>query len=323
VTGFFVALVFLGLAVLGVCGAYEAERVSRLPRPWAAHGRLARWAHPMRGPVGFVLDGIANSRFLAAVFEKLPVPPILSDITNVIYVSYLVPASALESFVPQGLELQRLGEGGRWALFTFLTYRHGHFGFEFLGPLRRPLPSPIQSNWRIHVRDPRTKQEGVYFITNAISSTFSALCGRLFVEGMPMHVFARAALSREEDGRVTLQLDPGAGSAPDAVASLAPCVAAPLDGPWRECFGSSFRDFLAYCVPQDRAMSTQPWVPRVTRQEIQLGIPLEDCEPLAGEVVSRAAHGIVGDAKPLCFRVADVKFRFAEEAYDPLPLPPA
>lgn len=66
-------------------------------------------------------------------------------------------------------------------------------------------------------------------------------------------------------------------------------------------------------------MSTQPWVPRVTRQEIQLGIAIEDCEPLTGGVSSRAARAIVGDAKPLSFRVASVRFRFAEEAYDPLP----
>jgi hypothetical protein len=319
VIGFFLLLVLLGTSALAVCGAYELERISSLKRPSSTHGRLARWTYARRGPLGFILDGIANSRFLGALLEPLPVPVMLSDITDVIYVSYLVPAASLEALVPEGLELQRLGEGGRWALFTFLTYRHGHFGFAFLGPIRKLLFSPIQSNWRIHVRDPRTARQGIYFVTNALSATVPALCARLVSEGMPMHVFWRAALGRDETGRVTLELDPGAGSAPDAQASLAPCDVAPLEGPWRECFGG-FRGFLEYCVPQDRAMSTQPWVPRVTRQEIHLGIPLEQCEPLAGEVVSRAAQAIVGDAKPLCFRVAKVSFRLAEEAYDPLPL---
>jgi hypothetical protein len=242
----------------------------------------------------------------------------VSDIRDVVYVSYLVPAASLEALVPEGLELQRLGDGGRWALFTFLTYRHGHFGFELLGPLRRLLPSPIQSNWRIHVRDPRTRTEGIYFVTNAISATIPSLCARLLSEAMPMHVFAHAELSRGPDGGVALRLEPGEGSAPDARASLAPCAAPALEGAWRECFGS-FQGFLAYCVPQDRAMSTQPWRPRVTRQEIHLGIPLDRCEPLAGEVTSRAARAIAGDALPLCFRVPSVRFRFAEEAYDPLP----
>ena len=96
----------------------------------------------------------------------------MSDITDVVYVSYLVPAASLEGYVPQGLELQRLGEGGRWALFTFLTYRHGHFGFEFLGPIRQLLFSPIQSNWRIHVKDPRTKHIKV-LVLSAIEDQFT------------------------------------------------------------------------------------------------------------------------------------------------------
>ncbi len=308
----------VGLSILGVCGALGAERVARKRRPWASHGRLAPWTYPVRRPVGWALGVVANSRFVCAVTEPVPVPPMRSDITDVIYVNYVVPAASLGPYVPEGLELQRLGDGGKWAMFTFLTYRHGHFGFEILGPLRRLLGSPVQSNWRIYVRDPRTKIEGIYFVTNAISATVPSLCARLTAEAMPMHVWKRARLSRDHAGKVTLALDPGVGSAPDAEAELTPCAAAPLEGPWRECF-DSYRDFVSYCVPQDRAMSTQPWVPRVTRQEIQLGIAIEDCEPLTGGVSSRAARAIVGDAKPLSFRVASVRFRFAEEAYDPLP----
>lgn len=269
VPAYSVALVVVGLAILSACGVYEAERVARTRRPLATHGRLARWTYPRRGLVGVVVDAVANSRLLGAVLEPLPVPPMVSDITDV---SYVVPASSLEAFVPVGLELQRLGDGGRWALFTFLTYRHGHFGFELLGLLRRLLFSPIQSNWRVYVRDPRTRREGVYFITNAVSGALPALCARLLSEAMPMHVFAHAELSRAADGRVTLALDPGAGSAPDVRASLAPCAAGPLEEAWRECFGD-LRGFLSYCVPQDRAMSAQPWVPRVTRQEVHLGSP--------------------------------------------------
>ena len=71
-------------------------------------------------------------------------------------------------------------------------------------------------------------------------------------------------------------------------------------------------------VPMDRAFSSQPWYGRLTRQEIDLGIPLTSCEPLAGTVRSRAAEVIVGDAEPLCFRVARVHFRFDREEYEPL-----
>ncbi len=127
------------------------ERVLRLPRPDESHGRMAPWRCPRAGLLGRAIDAISNSRFLRALCEWLPLVALNSDITDVIYVNYLVDAQQLLPLVPSGLELQRLGPGGRWALFTLLTYRHGHFGPGLLGPLRQLLPSPVQSNWRIYV----------------------------------------------------------------------------------------------------------------------------------------------------------------------------
>lgn len=131
-----------------------------------------------------------------------------------------------------------------------------------------------------------------------------------------MHVLDRAVVQRDPDGTVHLSLDPGAGSGPDAEATLRPSHEAALPPPFSACF-ETFGDFLAYCVPQDRAMSTQSWWPRVTRQEIDPGIPLTVCERLDGDVTSRAASAIVGDARPLCFRVPGVSFVFSGEEHDP------
>jgi hypothetical protein len=220
--------------------------------------------------------------------------------------------------VPPGLELDRLGPDEGYALFTFLSYRHGHFGPRLLGPLRRLLPSPIHTNWRIHVRDPQTGQRGITFVTNAIDSTPHALAARWLSEGMPMHVIQHAELDRTETGAYRLRLEPGPGSAPDAEALLRPASAPPdpIPDPWGICF-SDYQAVLAYCVPQDRALSSQPWHGHVTRQEIHLGIPLESCQPLEGEVRSRAARALAGDAQPLCFRVAEVAFLFDRVEHDP------
>ena len=133
-----------------------------------------------------------------------------------------------------------------------------------------------------------------------------------------MHVLDRGVIARDESGGMLVVLDPGQGSAPDAIMDLRPAAKAPeLTGVWRECW-PDYRAFLEYCVPQDRALSTQPLRRRVSRQEIQLGIPIDACEPLEGTVVSRAAKAIAGDAEPLCFRVARVSFRFEREAHDPM-----
>jgi hypothetical protein len=276
---------------------------------------------PGLGSLPRVLDAIANSRLLGALLEPIPELEMRSDIREVVYVSYLVPAEDAERLVPPGLELQRLGPNGEHALFTFLTYQHGHFGFALMGPLRRLMPSPVQTNWRIHVRDPRTGREGITFLTNAITHAGLALAARLTTEGMPMHVLRRAEITAE-DGGVRVSLDPGDGSAPDAEIALRPCEAPALTGAWAECW-KDFRAFLAYCVPQDRAMSSQPLRNRISRQEIDLGIPVEACVPMAGSVASRMARALVGDAEPICFRVPSVRFTFAieahDEAHDPTP----
>jgi hypothetical protein len=305
----------VGLTLLLVWLALVAEQVLRRARPDEKHGRLAPWRHPWRGPAGRALDAVANSRLLRAYCEWLPPLAFLSDITDVIYVNYLVEAERLESFVPVGLELQRIGRGARFALFTHLTYRHGHFGPRLFGPLRRLLPSPVHSNWRIYVHDPHTGLRGVYFITNAIDSTPHALAARLLSEGMPMHALRRAVVQVGDDRTCRVLLDPGTGSAPDLEASLHPGDAVLPGPPWSECF-DGYTALLSFCVPQDRAFSSQPWYGRITRQEIALEIPLESCEPMAGEVRSYTAAEIVGDAVPLCFRVGRVAFCFEHEEYD-------
>ncbi|MCB9590649.1 MAG: DUF2071 domain-containing protein [Polyangiaceae bacterium] len=312
----------VGFALLQVWLGLVTERVLLRARPDEPHGRLARWRYPGRGPVAWVANWLANSRFFGALLEPLPEAEMRSEITNVVYVNYLMRASDAKRLVPHGLELQRLGSGGEYALFTFLTYQHGHFGFAFMGPLRKLMPNPVQTNWRVHVYDPRTDYRGIYFLTNAIDAALPALAARLLTEGMPMHVLKQAEV-RQADTALQVELDPGTGSAPDARLSLSPAEEPTWEGPWADCW-PTFRAFLEYCVPQDRAMSSQPLKKRISRQEIDLGIPIDACEPMTGSVHSEAARRYLGDSAdltaPICFRVANVSFSFAIEAHDSYPL---
>jgi hypothetical protein len=55
----------------------------------------------------------------------------------------------------------------------------------------------------------------------------------------------------------------------------------------------------------------------VTRLEIDLGdIPLDACQPLCGEVSSRAARAIAGDVEAFCFRVPRARLVFEGEERD-------
>ena len=305
--GFLMLQVWLGLLT---------ERVLLRRRPYASFGRLAPWRHPGSGPLARGLDVVSNSRLARALLGVLPAVKMRSAITDVVYVNYLVDAERLASLVPVGLELQRVGPAGEYALFTFLTYQHHDFGFAFLGKLRRLFPSPVQSNWRIHVLDPRTGHRGIYFVTNAVSHVLPALGARLLTEGMPMHLLEQAELTRAEDGQLRVVLTPGQGSAPDAQLALRAASGVPdWSGVWAAAW-PNFRAFLGYCVPQDRALSTQPLRRRTARQEIDLGIALDACQPLEGRVTSQAARALIGDASPLCFRVPALAFAFDGELYD-------
>ncbi len=306
----------LGFLALQLWLGLVCEAVLLRARPSERFGRLAPWRHPGRGPLARLAELLANSRLAGALLEPLPETTMRSDIAHVVYVNYLVPADVAAEIVPPGLELERLGPDGRWALLSFLTYQHGHFGFAFLGPLRKLMPSPVQTNWRVHVVDPHTGRAGIYFLTNAITHVVPALAARLTTEGMPMHVLRSATVVREASGALRVTLDPGSGSAPDAELHVRPTATPPeLEGAWAECF-RDYEDFLRYCVPQDRALSSQPLRRRVSRQEIDLGIPIAACVPVEGTVTSRAARDLTGDAVPLCFYVPQVAFVFSKEAHD-------
>ena len=129
-----------------------------------------------------------------------------------------------------------------------------------------------------------------------------------------MHVPLRGAVVAEKDGSFAVALDPGSDTAPD-LEGRPPPGAAELPAAWGECF-PSYRDFLAYCVPQDRALSSQAWYGRVTRQEIPSRHPARRMPAASRRGAVVRAEGYVCAAAALCFRVPRVAFRFRGEHYD-------
>lgn len=295
------------------------EQVLRRSRLDDGLGRYMAWRAPQSGAIGGLANVWCNSRVVRLLCEFVPGVPFDSDITDVVYNNYIVEANRVEPLVPSGLLLRRLGPEGKYALFTLLTYKHGRLGPR---PARKwpvPLPSAIQSNWRIHIRDPRTGYAGIYFVTNAATHPIVCIGGRLMLEAMPMHLLAGGILERNADGCFRIVLDPGTGSGPDVQALLCPTEDRTLPEPWASCF-ESYDAFLEYCVPQNRAMASQPWYGRISRQEIRLDIPLTDCKPLSGPVHSRLVQEIAGDCAPLSFHVVSVAFRFDRQEFDEMPI---
>ena len=110
------------------------------------------FVYPGNGLVGGLINRLVASRILLrtrrALLSRLPFLKLASDVTDVVYCTWIVDVAAVAHLVPPRVTLaQRDGK----TLFTVLTYARHHFGPALAGPLRRLFPSPLQSNWRLYV----------------------------------------------------------------------------------------------------------------------------------------------------------------------------
>jgi hypothetical protein len=251
------------------------------------------YLHPYPGVFGRILEGLLNARGLArlrhAVLSRLPFPVLRSDVTDVVYVTWMVDARAAQALLPAGLRVW--ARDGRTPL-TVLTYRHGHFGPALAGPLRRLFPSPLQSNWRLYLDGPLppgAPPQTVWFLENMMDSGAYVAATRLFSDIMRTH---RPALE--------------CTAAPATQPVLPPAFAA--------AFGS-WNDAVAMLACQDAALGWSARLGKLVLSHIDLPIPLDGVRPLvpAGPVACSLLDALPADGAPLCFLVPRVRFRVLSE----------
>lgn len=239
-------------------------------------------------------------------------PPLRSDINAAVYVNWLVPTSALATHIPPPLELQTVGASEKHAVVTVVVFRHGHFGFRFLGPLRRLAPSPIQSNWRTYVRNPGTGRRGVFFLTTTVSNLLYTLMARLTADNVPMHRPRRSRIETRPSGTVTVLLQGGRGGTPDLAGQWQE-TPVPPGGPW----ALGFRDWdamLGHIVPQERSLAVRNG--RVVRLDLELEIPLGHLRPLRGQVRTTFLTPLVGNLPSWAFWTPKVRLGYHAQRRD-------
>ncbi|KAB0332109.1 DUF2071 domain-containing protein [Janthinobacterium sp. PLB04] len=274
------------------------------------------YRHPRTGWPGRLFAALANSTRFAnlrqAVMSRLPFLTLHSDVRDVVYVSWLVDAAAAQQLLPAGATLwERDGK----TPFTVLTYRHGHFGPALPGPLRKLLPSPLQSNWRLyldHTPPGAPAVPCVYFLKNIMDSLPHALGTRLFSDILPTHL---------ADG-MTLEVTPtqarcsiagGAGSAPSLDVQADIVTDHTLDADWQALF-SNWRDAVAFLACQDAAIAHVPRNGKLVFGEIDLPVDVDQVQALTA---LRADCGLLGQlppvSKPFAFLVPKVPFKALSE----------
>jgi hypothetical protein len=274
------------------------------------------YRHPRAGRPGRLFAALANCTHFAsvrqAVMSRLPFLTLHSDVRDVVYVSWLVDAAAAQTLLPPGVVLwQRDGK----TPFTVLTYRHGHFGPALLGPLRKLLPSPLQSNWRLYLE--RTPAGApavpcVYFLKNIMASLPHALGTRLFSDILPTHLADNMTLDVTAT-QAHCSIAGGAGSAPALDVQAAITAAHGLDADWQALFGN-WHDAVAFLACQDAAIAHVPRNGKLVFGEIDLPVDVDQVQALTA---LRADCGLLGQlppmSKPFAFLVPKVPFKALSE----------
>lgn len=269
------------------------------------------YIHPHAGPIGRVVAWLVNNRKLAtlrhAVMSRIGFLKMESDVTDVVYLTWLVDVTAAQALVPAGI---RLWERDGKTPFTVLTYKHGHFGPAFLGRFRRIFPSPMQSNWRLYLNDKRS----VYFLKNIMDSLPYVFGTRMFSDIMQTHLAAR--LKHDGGGqKFELDIQSGGGSAPALSCKTSATKEKTLTPSFHSMFGS-WENAVEYIACQDIAISRAERLQRIAVSEIELPIDVRQVLPLCvsedGMSCSLLAQFPTAQG-PFGFVVPHVKFRVVSE----------
>ncbi|MCA6215890.1 DUF2071 domain-containing protein [Ideonella sp. B7] len=275
------------------------------------------YRHPRRSLAAPLIEWVANAprfaRWRRRVLSRLPFLPLRSDVVDIVYLTWLVPVAHVRSHVPDGVDLwQRDG----LTPFTILTYRHRHFGPALLGPLRKLFASPLQSNWRLYLREAPAGAPGgrtVLFTHNALSNLLYVLGARSMSDALPADLPARFVHQKTDDGTYTTDIAPGVGSAPALSACVRRSRSTDLPPAFARLF-AGWREAVAFLALQDAAVVSVPGTPRLAHAEIDLPIPMDEVLCAQGVQVDcplvDAWHPV---GPPLCFVVPRVSFRVWSE----------
>jgi len=263
-----------------------------------------------------LLNCTALLRLRRQVFSRLPFLKLASDVRDVVYLNWLVDTQKVEHLLPQGLDLWQ--RDGRTVL-TVLTYRHGGFGPELAGSMRRFFGAPLQSNWRLYLEAGAHCESSVLFLSNIMDSALYVAGARLCSDALPTHLADRFHHEWTGDGYTT-EITGGQGSAPDIRYAVSRSGRYELPGDFTGLF-SGWNEAVSALALRDSAVARLADRDQLAIAGIELPVDVTTVVPLElkGAPQSRALQDIVGDVIPFCFAVPQVKFRVLSEHVLPSP----
>ncbi|MBH1657815.1 hypothetical protein I5V54_00235 [Stenotrophomonas maltophilia] len=275
----------------------------------------AIYRHPSDTLVGRMLPRLLHAprwtRLRRALSRRWPMPALVSDVRDVVYVSWWVDVRHAPMPPPGHHYVVHAGR----TPYTILSYRHGHFGPALAGPLRSLMPSPRQSNWRWYLRrdDDPDGTPVVLFDRNVMDQLAFVAGARVFSDAMQPHMSTRFEHVVRTDGDGHTLIEGGQGSAP-ALHLQWQAAAGWDDAGWAAAFGNH-QALLRFLTCQDEAIA-RTCDGRWASTRIALPVEIAQLQPLQleGEPQCPRLQAMgVALHEGLAFRLPRVPFRVVSE----------
>jgi len=275
----------------------------------------AIYRHPSDTLFGRMLPRLLHAprwtRLRRALSRRWPMPAMVSDVRDVVYVSWWVDVRHAPSPPPGHHYVVHAGR----TPYTILSYRHGHFGPALAGSLRSLMPSPRQSNWRWYLRrdDAPDGTPVVLFDRNVMDQLPFVAGARAFSDAMQPHLSTRFEHAVRTDGRGNTRIEGGQGSAPELYLQWQ-AAAGWEDAAWTAAFGGH-QALLRFLTCQDEAIA-RTCDCRWASTRIALPVEIDRLQPLQleGELqCPRLQARGVNLTEGLAFLLPRVPFRVVSE----------
>lgn len=275
----------------------------------------AIYRHPSDTLFGRMLPRLLHAprwtRLRRALSRRWPMPAMVSDVRDVVYVSWWVDVRHAPSPPPGHHYVVHAGR----TPYTILSYRHGHFGPALAGPLRSLMPSPRQSNWRWYLRrdDAPDGTPVVLFDRNVMDQLPFVAGARAFSDAMQPHLSTRFEHAVRTDGRGITRIEGGQGSAPELYLQWQ-AAAGWEDAAWTAAFGGH-QALLRFLTCQDEAIA-RTCDCRWASTRIALPVEIDRLQPLQleGELQCPRLQALgVKLTEGLAFLLPRVPFRVVSE----------
>jgi len=239
-------------------------------------------------------------------------PTLRSDLTDVAFVSWLVPLERVEALLPAGLTPQVDGLG-RTAV-SLVAYQHGQFGPQRGGRLRALFGSPRQFDLRFYLAPERQggPQDSIWFLRTAIDSAPHVCGARLLTDGLPAHLPAEAEHRRDGEGWWT-HLESGFGGAPTLRIRLKELRFPGVPEGWRHRY-REWEDLVWDLGDQARAVRALPALGGRCETKLKLSFALDEVLPAKVETFeSELLQSIVAGCPSVGFVMPRATFRVMTE----------